>query len=146
MTSSTASAATGAARPRSRSTGALDFLVEHRFAHRIESRNAYVACDRGSDCEGETTLFFLCDQCGAAGEASSAALHDVLADGHGRGRLHPVRAGGRDPRPLRQLPVMSSARELALLIPGEPALEPGVRGAVTSCRVNGPPKIPDIVY
>src|SRR5262245_17913787 len=31
---------------------ALDFLVVHRFAHRIESRNAYVACDRGEDCEG----------------------------------------------------------------------------------------------
>src|SRR5580704_7619149 len=26
---------------------ALDFLVEHNFAHRIESKNAYVACDRG---------------------------------------------------------------------------------------------------
>ncbi len=59
---------------------ALDFLVENRFAHRIESRNAYVACDRGSDCEGETTLFLLCDQCGAAGEASSAALHRLIAE------------------------------------------------------------------
>jgi Fur family zinc uptake transcriptional regulator len=59
---------------------ALEFLVENRFAHRIESRNAYVACDRGEDCEGETTLFLLCDQCGAAGEASSAALHRVLAE------------------------------------------------------------------
>lgn len=59
---------------------ALDFLVEHRFAHRIESRNAYVACDRGADCEGETTLFLLCDACGAAGEASSASLHRVLAE------------------------------------------------------------------
>ena len=59
---------------------ALDFLVEHRFAHRIESRNAYVACDRGADCAGETALFLLCDKCGAAGEASSAALHQVLAE------------------------------------------------------------------
>ena len=50
---------------------ALDFLVEHRFAHRIESRNAYVACDRGDDCAPEATLFLLCDQCGAAGETSS---------------------------------------------------------------------------
>lgn len=59
---------------------ALDFLVEHRFAHRIESRNAYVACDRGPDCEGETTLFLLCDRCGAAGEASSAGLHRLIAE------------------------------------------------------------------
>lgn len=58
---------------------ALDFLVEHRFAHRIESRNAYVACDRGADCAGETTLFLLCERCGAAGEASSADLDRVLA-------------------------------------------------------------------
>jgi len=57
---------------------ALDFLVEHRFAHRIESRNAYVACDRGADCAGETTLFVLCDRCGAAGEASSADLGRAL--------------------------------------------------------------------
>lgn len=59
---------------------ALDFLVEHRFAHRIESRNAYVACDRGADCDGEATLFLLCETCGAAGEASSAALYDIIGD------------------------------------------------------------------
>ena len=59
---------------------ALDFLVEHRFAHRIESRNAYVACDRGADCAGATTLFLLCERCGAAGEASSADLSRVLSE------------------------------------------------------------------
>jgi Fur family zinc uptake transcriptional regulator len=59
---------------------ALDFLTEHRLAHRIESRNAYVACDRGEDCDGAATLFLLCDSCGAAGEASSAPLHAILAD------------------------------------------------------------------
>jgi Fur family zinc uptake transcriptional regulator len=58
---------------------ALDFLVEHRFAHRIESRNAYVACDRGDDCAPEATLFLLCDQCGAAGETSSAELHTLIS-------------------------------------------------------------------
>ncbi len=59
---------------------ALDFLLAHRFAHRIESRNAYVACDRGADCAGETALFLLCDKCGAAGEASSAGLHKIIAE------------------------------------------------------------------
>ena len=53
-------------------------MTEHRFAHRIESRNAYVACDRGEDCD-EARLFLLCDNCGAAGEASSASLHTLLA-------------------------------------------------------------------
>jgi Fur family zinc uptake transcriptional regulator len=59
---------------------ALDFLVEHRFAHRIESRNAYVACDRGEDCDGAATLFLLCDKCGAAGEASSTDLHAIIGE------------------------------------------------------------------
>jgi Fur family zinc uptake transcriptional regulator len=53
---------------------ALDFLVEHNLAHRIESKNAYVACDRGDDCEPGATLFLICDNCGAAGEATSEAL------------------------------------------------------------------------
>ncbi|HMN85693.1 MAG TPA: transcriptional repressor, partial [Bauldia sp.] len=57
---------------------ALEFLVAHGFAHRIESRNAYVACDRGGDCDGETALFLLCDRCGAAGEVSSAALDRAI--------------------------------------------------------------------
>jgi Fur family transcriptional regulator, zinc uptake regulator len=53
---------------------ALDFLVEHNLAHRIESKNAYVACDRGEDCAPGATLFLICDKCGAAAEASSEAL------------------------------------------------------------------------
>jgi Fur family zinc uptake transcriptional regulator len=57
---------------------ALDFLTEHRFAHRIESRNAYVACDRGEDCR-EATVFLLCDNCGAAGEATSEGLLRTIA-------------------------------------------------------------------
>ena len=57
---------------------ALEFLVGNRFAHRIESRNAYVACDRGPECSPEATLFLICDNCGAAGEASSAELHALI--------------------------------------------------------------------
>lgn len=53
---------------------ALDFLVAHNFAHRIESKNAYVACDRGEACEPGATLFLICDNCGAAAEASSDEL------------------------------------------------------------------------
>ena len=63
---------------------ALEFLVEHGFAHRIESRNAYIACSRGprghdKPGHGAATIFLLCDSCGAAGEASSAALTEALA-------------------------------------------------------------------
>ena len=59
---------------------ALDFLVEHNLAHRIESKNAYVACDRGEDCTPGATLFLICDNCGAAGEAPSEALGRLVAD------------------------------------------------------------------
>ena len=63
---------------------ALEFLVEHGFAHRIESRNAYIACSRGPEGHdkpgfGAATVFLLCENCGAAGEASSAALTEALA-------------------------------------------------------------------
>lgn len=59
---------------------ALDFLVDNRFAHRIESKSAYVACDRGAECSPEATLFLICDNCGAAGEASSEELGRLVAD------------------------------------------------------------------
>jgi Fur family transcriptional regulator, zinc uptake regulator len=59
---------------------ALDFLVDNGFAHRIESKNAYVACDRGAECSPEATLFLICDNCGAAGEAPSAELGRLVAD------------------------------------------------------------------
>ena len=59
---------------------ALEFLVEHNLAHRIESKNAYVACDRGDDCAPGATLFLICDNCGAAGEASSEGLGRLVAE------------------------------------------------------------------
>jgi Fur family zinc uptake transcriptional regulator len=68
---------------------ALDFLVENGFAHRIESKNAYVACDRGEDCSPEATLFLICDNCGAAGEAPSEALGRLVAEETKRGAFLP---------------------------------------------------------
>jgi Fur family zinc uptake transcriptional regulator len=52
---------------------ALDFLRENGFVHRIESRNAFVACVRSHDV-GELVVFLLCERCGAVGEASSAEV------------------------------------------------------------------------
>ena len=57
---------------------ALDFLVTANLAHRIESKNAYVACDRGESCEPGATLFLICDNCGAAAEASSETLGTLV--------------------------------------------------------------------
>lgn len=55
---------------------ALEFLVRMGLAHRIESQNAFVACEVGA-CE-RSTLFLICEKCGAAIEADSGhALADI---------------------------------------------------------------------
>jgi Fur family zinc uptake transcriptional regulator len=52
---------------------ALDFLVGQGLAHRIESRNAYVACMAG-DTTHDTTAFLICRQCGNVGEATAEGV------------------------------------------------------------------------
>ena len=56
---------------------ALDFLTAQGLVHRIESRNAFLACihNHASDAP---VVFLICEQCGAAGEAPSAAVADSL--------------------------------------------------------------------
>jgi Fur family zinc uptake transcriptional regulator len=52
---------------------ALEFLRENGLVHRIESRNAFIACVHDHPA-GEPVVFLICDHCGAVGEASSADL------------------------------------------------------------------------
>jgi Fur family transcriptional regulator, zinc uptake regulator len=55
---------------------ALDFLVRMGLAHRIESMNAFVACEIGS-CE-RSTIFLICEKCGGAEEFDAGhALVDL---------------------------------------------------------------------
>ena len=55
---------------------ALDFLVRMGLAHRIESLNAFMACDVGA-CE-RSTIFLICEQCGGAEEFDAGhALIDL---------------------------------------------------------------------
>lgn len=55
---------------------ALDFLVRLGLAHRIESLNAFVACDIVA-C-ARSTIFLICDGCGAAEEFDAGhALIDL---------------------------------------------------------------------
>jgi Fur family zinc uptake transcriptional regulator len=56
---------------------ALDFLRENGLVHRIESRNAFVACVN-NHADGELVVFLICEHCGAVGEAASAAVADQL--------------------------------------------------------------------
>ncbi|MBB5466096.1 Fur family zinc uptake transcriptional regulator [Paraburkholderia sp. CI2] len=56
---------------------ALDFLVAHGFVHRIESKNAFVAC-----CEigvPHRSQFLMCDGCGATVEIPGDELADRLS-------------------------------------------------------------------
>jgi Fur family zinc uptake transcriptional regulator len=55
---------------------ALEFLMRLGLAHRIESLNAFVACDVGA-C-GRSTLFLICDKCRRAEEFDAGhALVDL---------------------------------------------------------------------
>jgi Fur family zinc uptake transcriptional regulator len=46
---------------------ALDFLMENGLVHRIESRNAYLACAHDHDAAA-MVAFLICDVCGSVGE------------------------------------------------------------------------------
>lgn len=55
---------------------ALDFLVRMGLAHRIESLNAFMACDVGA-C-ARSTIFLICEKCGGAEEFDAGhALVDL---------------------------------------------------------------------
>lgn len=57
---------------------ALDFLLEHGFVHRLESRNAFIACPF-SHKPGEPVVFLICERCGGVDEAVSEELASVLS-------------------------------------------------------------------
>jgi Fur family transcriptional regulator, zinc uptake regulator len=58
---------------------ALEFLIANGFAHRIESRNAFLACVHDHDDTG-LVAFLICEQCGAAGEVEASGLARTLKD------------------------------------------------------------------
>jgi Fur family zinc uptake transcriptional regulator len=64
---------------------ALDFLTANGFVHRIESRNAFLACSSEHSVpptggRPPALLFMLCEACGAASEAESADLSALIGD------------------------------------------------------------------
>jgi Fur family zinc uptake transcriptional regulator len=56
---------------------ALDFLMANGLVHRIESRNAYLACAHGHDAAA-LVAFLICDRCGSVGEIPAAAVAQSL--------------------------------------------------------------------
>lgn len=68
---------------------ALDFLVSEGLAHRIESRNAYIACGR-DHASDDVIVFLICEACGLTSEVASHAI--------GRDVSWAARAAGFTPR------------------------------------------------
>ena len=56
---------------------ALDFLMENGLVHRIESRNAYLACAHDHDAAA-MVAFLICDTCGSVGEIPAAPVAQSL--------------------------------------------------------------------
>src|ERR687887_291162 len=56
---------------------ALEFLREHGLVHRIESRNAFIACVH-THAAGDLVVFLICERCGTVGEASSPDVAATL--------------------------------------------------------------------
>lgn len=57
---------------------ALDFLVAHGLVHKIESRNAFIACCHGSH-DGDAVLM-ICDDCGVVAELDAGDEVNRLAN------------------------------------------------------------------
>src|SRR6516165_9536476 len=56
---------------------ALEFLRENGLVHRIESRNAFIACVH-NHAASALVVFLICERCGAVGEASSSDVTATL--------------------------------------------------------------------
>ena len=59
---------------------ALDKLVEIGKIHKIESRNAFIACHNSSCQVAKDTAFSICEICEKVTEISSAGLSKYLAN------------------------------------------------------------------
>jgi Fur family zinc uptake transcriptional regulator len=56
---------------------ALDFLMENGLVHRIESRNAFLACGHDHDAAA-MVAFLICELCGSVGEIPAAVVAQSL--------------------------------------------------------------------
>src|ERR1700754_5342958 len=58
---------------------ALDFLIANGLVHRIESRNAYLACAHDHDAAA-MIAFLICERCGSVGEIPASPGAQGLND------------------------------------------------------------------
>lgn len=57
---------------------ALDFLMANGLVHRIESRNAYLACAAHDHDATSAVAFLICERCGLVGEIPSGSFAKEL--------------------------------------------------------------------
>ena len=67
---------------------ALDFLMANGLVHRIESRNAYLACAHDHD-RAALVACLICERCGAGGEVPAAPIADSLKAAAGASGFSP---------------------------------------------------------
>jgi Fur family transcriptional regulator, zinc uptake regulator len=61
----------------------LDALLEAGLVHRIESRNAFVACHGSHGEKDAPILFLVCDKCGTVAEAPGGEIAESLRSSAG---------------------------------------------------------------
>ena len=57
---------------------ALEFLVDHGFAHKVRRLNAFAACMHPG--QPHSPAFFICKACDAVAEAPVAKVHEALGE------------------------------------------------------------------
>jgi Fur family zinc uptake transcriptional regulator len=57
---------------------ALEFLLEQGFAHRLASRNAFIACPHGHG-PGDLVAFLICERCGGVDEMASGGVSRAVS-------------------------------------------------------------------
>lgn len=58
---------------------ALDFLMENGLVHRIESRNAFLACAH-NHADAATVAFLICERCNSVGEIAAGTIAQTLTE------------------------------------------------------------------
>jgi Fur family zinc uptake transcriptional regulator len=56
---------------------ALDFLRDNGLVHRIESRNAFIACGHNHN-SADPVVFLICERCGSVGETAGSPVADTI--------------------------------------------------------------------
>ena len=57
---------------------ALDFLLAHGLVHKIESRNAFVACSHSH--EGQPAALLICETCGTVSELDAPEVFERITE------------------------------------------------------------------